>query len=145
MFADFLARLTRPDLAPLADPDARLALAALLVRAARTDGHFDSGERARILRILATRYTLDAAGSAALLAEAEVLEGEAPDTVRFTRAIKDAIPLDDRVAVIEALWQVVLDDGARHDEENALMRLVANLLGVSDQASNIARRSVDPS
>ena len=62
-----------------------------------------------------------ATGAEALRRDAEVLEAEAPDTVRFTRAIKDAVPYDERVGVIEALWQVVLADGSRSDGENALV------------------------
>ena len=78
-----------------------------------------------------------------LRAEAESLEAEAPDTVRFTRAIKDAVAYEDRVAVIEALWQVVLADGTRAEEEDALLRLVASLLGVSDPDSARARQRVE--
>ena len=63
-----------------------------------------------------------------------------PDTVRFTRAIKDAVPYVDRTAVIEALWQIALADGARGDEEDALLRLVAKLLGVNDVDNAAARR-----
>ncbi|HBR36515.1 MAG TPA: hypothetical protein DD939_04365, partial [Sulfitobacter pontiacus] len=75
--------------------------------------------------------------------DAEALEAEAPDTVRFTRAIKDAVPYDDRLAVIKALWEVVLADGSRSDEENALLRLVANLLGVTDTDSAIVRKQIE--
>lgn len=139
MFADLLSRLVRPDPAPLADDDARLALTALLVRIARSDGHYDAAERARITKIAEARYGLTRDAAEALRAEAEVLEGEAPDTVRFTRSIKDAVPLDQRIAVVEAMWSVVMEDGERHDAENALMRLVSNLLGLTDQESHQAR------
>ncbi len=71
-----------------------------------------------------------------------MLETEAPDTVRFTRAIKDAVPYEDREGVIEALWEVVLADGVRDHEEDALLRLLANLLGVNDRDSNLARQRV---
>jgi uncharacterized tellurite resistance protein B-like protein len=60
--------------------------------------------------------------------------------VRFTQAIKAAVPYEDRRRVVESAWSVVLADGARADEEDALMRLVANLLGVNDRDSNLARR-----
>lgn len=139
MFAGFLKRLTQPQ-APLPEPDARLALAALLVRIARTDGDYAASEIARIDRILATRYGLSPFEAAQLRGEAEALETEAPDTVRFTRAIKDAVAYDDRRAVIEAAWSVVLADGSRAGEEDALMRLIANLLGVNDRDSHIARQ-----
>lgn len=143
MFADFLKRLTQPDPTPLADADARLALTALLVRIARADGDYAPRERALIDRIAARRYALDEAEAESLRAEAEALEAEAPDTVRFTRAIKDAVPYDERLAVIEALWAVVLADGNRTDEEDSLLRLVSNLLGVSDPDSAMARQRVE--
>lgn len=139
MFADFLKRLTDP--APLPDADARLALTALLVRVARSDNDYSAAERTRIQSIISARYSLDIAGCDALLADAEVLESEAPDTVRFTRSIKDAVPYEERLAVVEALWQVVLADGSRAKEEDALLRLVANLLGVTDMDSAQARQS----
>ena len=143
MFADFLKRLTAPEPDPLQQSDARLALAALLVRVARADNDYASDERALIGRILTTRYGLDATATAQLLEDAESLEDEAPDTVRFTRAIKDAVPFEERIAVIEALWRVVLADGDRAAEEDALLRMVANLLGISDRDSALARQRVD--
>tara|TARA_B110000879_G_C11036880_1_gene457183 strand:+ start:585 stop:1019 length:435 start_codon:yes stop_codon:yes gene_type:complete len=143
MFADFLKRLTDPAPAQLPDADARLALTALLVRVARSDNEYSSAERARIQSIITSRYGLDVADRDTLLADAEVLESEAPDTVRFTRAIKDAVPYEDRLAVIDALWQVVLADGSRAKEEDALLRLVANLLGVTDMDSAQARQRAE--
>ena len=142
MFADFLKRLTQPDPAPLPDEDARLALTALLVRIARSDNAYVAEEKALIDQITQTRYGLEPFEAAALRSDAEVLEGEAPDTVRFTRAIKDAVAYEDRLKVIEALWKVVLADGRRTKEENALLRLVTNLLGISDKDSALARQRV---
>ncbi|OAN74417.1 hypothetical protein A8B82_18410 [Sulfitobacter sp. EhC04] len=142
MFADFIKRLTQPDPAPLADTDARLALTALLVRVARSDNDYDADEVLRIEEIARDRYGLSPSEATALRADAEELEAQAPDTVRFTRAIKDAVPYEDRLGVIEALWKVVLADGTRADEEDALLRLVASLLGVEDKDSAMARQRV---
>jgi uncharacterized tellurite resistance protein B-like protein len=142
MFADLINRLVQPEPDPLDEGDARLALTALMVRVARSDGDYDAAELQRITRIIATRYGLSRSEAEALRGEAETLEGEAPDTVRFTRAIKDAVPYDERLAVIEALWQVALADGARDAGEDALLRLVANFLGISDRDSALARQRV---
>ncbi len=142
MIADFLKRLTAPAAAPLGPTDARLALGALLVRMARADNDYAPAEVARIDLILARRYGLDATAAAALRTECEEIEAEAPDTVRFTRAIKDKVPYDDRLKVIEALWQVVLVDDRRDAMEDAQMRQIAPLLGVSDIDSNQARLRV---
>lgn len=143
MFGDFLKRLTAPQPAPLPDADARLALTALLVRVARSDGHYAEAEKAQIDAAMSGRYGLDTAAMGALRQDAEALEAEAPDTVRFTRAIKEAVAYDARLGVIEALWGVVLADGKRTSEENALLRLVASLLGVEDMDSNMARKRVE--
>jgi len=142
MFQRLLNGLMAPEPDPLPDPDARLALAALLVRIARSDGDYSDTEVDRIGRVLAARYSLSPFEAQKLRGDAEVLEAEAPDTVRFTRAIKDAVPYEERVAVIEALWEIVLADGARDTEEDALLRLVAPLLGVNDRDSNLARQKV---
>ena len=143
MFADLLKRLSAPEPEPLPDPDARRALTALLVRIARSDGHYDDSERARIDRIAVARYGLSPFEATALRQEGEQLESEAPDTVRFTRAIKDAVEYDDRAAVVEALWDVTLADGVRDHEEDSLIRLVANLLGINDRDSALARQRVE--
>ena len=142
MFADFLKRLTAPDPDPLPDDDARLALTALLVRIARADGSYLDSEVARIDRLSAHRYGLSPAEAAALRGKAEALESEAPDTVRFTRAIKDAVAFEDRASVIEALWELALADGERDEEEDALIRMVANFLGINDRDSALARQRV---
>ncbi|MCA0928586.1 tellurite resistance TerB family protein [Ruegeria profundi] len=140
MFSDFLSRLTRPDPDPLPEVDARLALTALLVRIARSDNDYADSEMARIDRVCAERYGLSPFEAASLRARAEDLEAEAPDTVRFTRAIKEAVAYDDRLAVVQAMWSVALADGHRTGEEDSLLRLVVSLLGVSDVDSALARQ-----
>lgn len=143
MFADFLKRLTAPDPEPLSDTDARLALTALLVRLARTDGDYATDEVARIDAITAKRYGLSPFEASKLRSEAETLEAEAPDTVRFTDAIKAAVAYEDRIAVMESLWAVALADGERDAEEDALLRMVASFLGINDRDSALARQRVD--
>ncbi|MDR9485787.1 MAG: TerB family tellurite resistance protein [Sediminimonas sp.] len=145
MISDLLKTLFAPAPEPITDQDARLALTALLVRVARSDNAYEVSEITRIDRIVATRYGLGTAEAKDLRREAEELEAHAPDTVRFTRAIKDAVPYDDRLGVIEALWQVALADGERDHHEDSLMRMVANLLGINDRDSALARQRVDTS
>lgn len=142
MFGQFLRRLSGPAAAP-ANPPAQLALAALLVRLARADGHYSTVERRQIEGILARRYALSPSEATTLRTEAEAMEAEAGDNVRFTRALKDAVPHEDRESLMEAMWELILSDGHRDEEEAGLMRLLASLLGVSDQDSAHARRKVE--
>jgi len=138
-----LKRLLAEQPETLGPRDARLALSALMVRLARADNHYDMIEAAEITRILMERYNLDHAAAEELRAEAETLEAKAPDTVRFTRAIKDAVPYEQREEVVEALWDVVLADGVRDADEDGLMRLVVSLLGINDRDSALARHRVE--
>ncbi len=121
-------------------PEASLAMAALLVRLARTDGTYDAQEVASIDHALVETFGLSPEAAGALRLRAEALEAEAPDTVRFTRALKDAVPHDHRIDLVEAMWRVVLSDGTRDDDEESMMRLVSNLLGISDVDSALARQ-----
>ena len=120
--------------------DDKQAMAALMVRIAKSDDDYAITECERIEAILSVLYSLSSAEAAKLRNQAETLEANAPDTVRFTRAIKDAVPYEGRFEVVRALWQVVLADGERDHEEDALMRLLASLLGVNDRDSAIARQ-----
>ena len=136
----FLDLLFGPAPSRLPVPEERLALAALLVRIARADGFASAPELARIERILQSRYGLTPAAAQSLRLEAETAETLAPDTVRFTRALKEAVPLENRTALVEALWSVALADGQRDTDEDRLLRLVSGLLGLSDVESALARQ-----
>jgi uncharacterized tellurite resistance protein B-like protein len=124
-------------------PQAPLALAALLVRLARADGHYSATEAEGIDHLIAARYGISESDAAKARRGGEALEAEASDTVRFTRALKDAVPHEDRAGLMEALWMVALSDGARDAGEDALIRLAASLLGVNDRDSALARQRVE--
>lgn len=120
----------------------RIAVTAVLVEAARADDVYLDAERTMIDDILMQRYGLDEAAAAALRSEGETAQAEAVDLVRFTRAIKDAVPFEDRVSVIEAVWRVVYADDTRDAEESTLVRRLAGLLYVPDRDVGLARQRV---
>lgn len=122
---------------PASDPLQRAA-AVLLVIAARLDGHMDSDEWASIERLLVER--LDVTEAATLIEEAEEAAVDTTDFFGVTRIINNQLPPEQRVAVIEMLWQVVYADGAVHDYESNLVRRVAGLLHVSDRDAGDARK-----
>ena len=142
MVRDLWRRLTQSAAAPLAAETEQLALAVLMVRLARADGHYTPDESARIERVLCTRYGLSPEGARRCRLEAETEEAEAPDTVRYTRALKEAVPVEERAGLLEALWSVALSDGGRDAQEDSLMRLVVPLLGLTDVDSGLARQRV---
>jgi uncharacterized tellurite resistance protein B-like protein len=125
---------------PPAPRDAHLALAALLVRAARADHHYAAEEAGEIEAVLSRRYGLGPDAARRLRTEAETVEAEALDTVQFTRAVKAAVPFEERFGIVVALWRIVLADGRRAEEEAGFLRLAAHLLGVNDLDSARARQ-----
>jgi uncharacterized tellurite resistance protein B-like protein len=119
-----------------------LAAAVLLVHAATADAKFDARERERIEWLCEHRFELGHAESAALI---EAAEREADDSVqllRFTRTIKDGFSYEERVHLMEMLWEVVYADEIVEAHEAQLMRRVAGLIYVDDRDSGIARSRV---
>ncbi len=144
MFRNLLSRLFTeiPDAKPLSSQDAEVAIAALLVRVARADDHYNAVERGRIDQILSRRRGIPLAEAAEHRSASEMIEAEAPDTVRFTRLIKDRIALEDRMGVIAAMWEVAYADRRRSADEEGVVRLVAGLLGINDRDSALLRQKV---
>lgn len=140
---DFLRRLLGSDgQTDLPAEDARAAIAAVLVMAARADHHYDDRERAMIDGALARRFGLSAEMARELRQEGEAAEAEAIDLYQFSKAIKQAIPHDDRMAILEELWAVVLADGVRDPHEDSLMRQMGDRLGLSPMDLALARQKV---
>ncbi|MEM6678163.1 MAG: TerB family tellurite resistance protein [Pseudomonadota bacterium] len=137
-----LTGVSRPEAPALDGRDARDAMAVVLVHAARADGVYDASEQADIDAILARRYALDAAAAAALRAEAEAAEENAAGLQRFTSALKSAVPFEERIGIVEAVWEVAYADGTRSAEESALVRKLCGLLYVEDRDAGLARQRV---
>lgn len=117
-----------------------LAAAALLVHAACVDASFDEIERRRILDILLRRFSLTAEEADTLLATAEDKADGAVQILGFTRTVKDLYSYEERVALVEMLWEVVLADGRVDAHEAQLMRRIGGLIYVSDRDGAMARR-----
>ncbi len=117
-----------------------LAAAALLVEAACLDEDFDDAERARIGPLVQDRFGLNEEETKTLIETAEREVQDANQILHFTRAIKDGFDHDERIAMIEMLWEVAFADGKLHDYEANLLRRIGGLIYVSDQEIGAARK-----
>ncbi len=122
--------------------DMQLAAAALLVEAAMMDHHFDDAERATITALIGRRFDLTEAECARLIGDAEAAAADSHQLYRFTRVIKDRFTPEERVELVEMLWEVAYADGELHDFEDNLLRRVAGLIYVSDRDRGLARKRV---
>jgi uncharacterized tellurite resistance protein B-like protein len=119
--------------------DTRLAVAALLVHLMTIDGAITDSERATLRLLLSRKFGLSGAGLDLLIEDAIAAENEAVDLYRFTSVVKRHMSEEERIRLIEALWEITFADGASHEFEENLVWRVAELLGVSAR-DRISRR-----
>jgi len=128
--------------ARLHESDRIHAAAALMVETAARDGDFSAGERATIERLLQAHFDLDAASAAAMVDDVLALHENASDVFRFTSAVNKRFSPEERLEIVELLWEVVYADGEAHHYETSLMRRLAGLLYLEDGDVGAARKRV---
>ncbi len=131
-----------PAPAPLPDPDAELALGALLVRVAQADRDYQVEEISLIDRILARMYQHNAIEAAKVRATCEKLHAAAPETDTFGKLIRETTGLEERLAALDALWEVVLADGEQKEGELKIIEEARKAMGLSYADSEAARDRV---
>lgn len=122
--------------------EVQFAAALLLMEAAAMDGSVDEQEHARIRALLEKRFELAPVDAELLMHEAGASLKTRVELYGPSRVLKDAFDYDQRIELIEMLWDVVYADGIVHDYESNLMRRLSGLLFVDDQDSGAARKRV---
>lgn len=118
----------------------QIAAAAILIEAAHMDSSFDDAERTVVERAVRRRFDLNQEEAETLIAEAEKVQDRSNHLLQFTRSIKDTFPHEERVELMEMLWEVVYADGELDQYEANLMRRIGGLIYVSDRDRGDARK-----
>ena len=108
--------------------DIRVATCALLVEIARIDDEFTDAEMETILSILKEKYGLAGEHADALVAEAEKELDKSVDLWQFAKLINENYSTEEKIEIIETLWQIVYVDGKMDEHEHYLMGKLQNLL-----------------
>jgi uncharacterized tellurite resistance protein B-like protein len=122
--------------------DRIMAAAALMVEVAARDGEFSAGERAIIERLLQAHFDLNASAAKTMVDDVVGLHEDASDVFRFTSALNKRFSPEERLGIVELLWEVVYADGEAHHYETNLMRRLAGLLYLEDGDVGAARKRV---
>ena len=122
------------------EEDLRLAVAALLVEAARMDRSFGEGERATVANLLSRRFGLSPSEVSFLVERADARVIDSVQYFPFTHNINQMMSAAEKTEVIEMLWRVAYADGSLEAEEDQLIRQVAGLIHVPDRDRMLARR-----
>jgi len=108
-----------------------LAVCALFVEMGRIDETFTKAEMDRVFSILEEKYGLSKEQADALMNEADRELEESVDLWQFARVINENYSVEEKVALIERLWQIVYVDGKMDQHEHYLMNKMSNLLRLS--------------
>src|SRR5215472_9373283 len=122
--------------------DPAFALAVLLIEVARSDDKVEVREQSLIERALARRFGLQPGEVTRLITAAEEGAIRAADLFHFTQVVVENFTEEERVGVIEMLWDVAYSDNLLTGDEDALIRRVAGLIYVSDRDRAEARQRV---
>ena len=120
----------------LPQPNAQLALGALLVRIAFADRVYEVSEIAAIDRILSHTFNIGPIEAAKLRATCEALEREASHTDEFARILRQEVPYDERKSLALSMWQVLLADGDHAEIEEDVLHHVETALGITPEDSH---------
>ena len=108
-----------------------LATAALLLEMMRMDSSVTAAETAAVSRALQSRFGLDTGEVDTLMALAADEARQATDYFQFTSLINQSFSAEQKVQVVEYLWQVAYADGHLDAHEQHFMRKIADLLYIS--------------
>jgi len=111
--------------------DLRVATCALFVEMARIDQTFTQAEMETILSILKEKYGLSREHADALIEEADKELDESVDLWQFSRLINENYSTDEKIEIVETLWQIVYVDGKMDQYEHYMMNKLKNLLRLS--------------
>jgi len=120
-----------------------VACAALLVEAAMVDGNFSDEERKIITVLVGDRFVDDPVLSEVLISTAEAKARRSVELYSVTKIISQSFSYDERMDILQSIWEVVLSDGRVDDFEDQLMRRLSGLIHISDRDRAFTRQKAE--
>ena len=108
--------------------DIRVATCALLIEMSNIDGEFSEPERESIISILKRNFDLSDEHAITLL---KVSNGELKGSIdlwQFTNLINHNYSIEEKIRIVEMVWDVVYADGKLDKHEDYLVHKLAKLL-----------------
>lgn len=142
MFQQLMNFLKGSDPAEQRAGDLRLAVAVLLVEAAHRDEQFGPEERAVIERLLTEKFALSKDECDQLISSGEATTARMVQLHPYTHAVFEQMDPEQRIQLVEMLWEVAYADGVLDPEEDALIRKIGGLIYITDRDRMLARKRV---
>jgi uncharacterized tellurite resistance protein B-like protein len=111
--------------------DIRIAACSLFLEMANIDAEFSKDEWKRIIEILKNEYSLSAEHAVDLVNSAEKQLRDSLDLWYFTNQINENYSKEEKIRVVELLWQIIYTDGKMDKHEDYLVHKLARILRLS--------------
>ena len=108
-----------------------VATCAILLEMAKIDCEFDDLERQDIISIFKNKYNLADDEIAALIEASEEELERSIDLWQFTKHINNNYTPDEKIGIIETVWQVAYADGKLDKHEDYLIHKLSEILNLS--------------
>jgi len=109
----------------------QLATAVLLVEVMRAEPELGAQERLAVVAALRQKFSLGDEELSRLVELAEQTARTSSDFHQFTSVINDGFSQEQKIRIVEYMWQVAYSDGHLDAHENHLSSKVAGLLHVT--------------
>tara|TARA_B100000214_G_scaffold324460_1_gene261455 strand:- start:152 stop:604 length:453 start_codon:yes stop_codon:yes gene_type:complete len=107
-----------------------LAICILMIEVSKSDDKFDDVERDKILKILQSKYNLDENQLETLMIIANQKNEDMISLYEWTSIINSTYQYDERVKILQSLWQVAHADNIIDKYEDYTIRKIADLIYV---------------
>ncbi|MCE3257697.1 MAG: hypothetical protein K0Q64_1780 [Nitrobacter vulgaris] len=122
-----------PDHRSFDETGCKLAATALFIHVISLDGEPSDVEIRKLHELIENRFGLDPGTANKLITSATLAEGEAVDLYQFTSVLMRSLNDEDRLRIVEMMWELVYADGRVSEfEENVVWR-AADLLAISSR------------
>ena len=108
-----------------------VATCALLLEMAAVDGEFSDEEQNVILSILRNDHHMSGSEATEIIKSAQAQRERSIDLWQFTNLINQNYSEEDKIRVMETIWNVIYADGKLDGHEDYLVHNLANLLRLS--------------
>ncbi|ASP46332.1 TerB family tellurite resistance protein [Cognaticolwellia beringensis] len=105
-----------------------IACSVLLCEVMLADGQLDDAEKQKLNHIIVSQFQLSKSEVTEIIKHSLVLCENATDFYQFTSKINENYSLEQRIKMLELLWQMAYADGELASIEEHIIRKIADLL-----------------
>lgn len=109
----------------------KVATCAIFLEMAHIDGEFSESEQQRILTILKNSFQLSDETAVALMEKSSKELNKSIDLWQFTSLIVRNYTIEERIKIIEVIWEIIYADGKLDKHEDYLVHKLAKLLRIT--------------